>query len=144
MNKHNAGHGLPITNGYGRQRDGGKLVSVSVYCGRCGASYTADRDWADRYFAAAEKEIRRQITKGYATRGDLADLADERAEILAAIPKTRRSPGMTPDQIATAQALASATDWSAARIAQVIGISRAGLYRYVDIAGIREKAEAAG
>jgi len=55
-----------------------------------------------------------------------------------------RGPKITQDQIRTAETLASTTDMSAVRIAQVIGVSRAGLYRYVDVSGLREKkAEAA-
>ena len=52
-----------------------------------------------------------------------------------------RGPKITREQITTAELLA-ATDMSATRIAEVIGVSRAGLYRYVDVAGIREKAQA--
>jgi hypothetical protein len=100
--KHKAGHGLPISNGYCAVRDRGedgqyKIVSVDVHCGRCKASYQPDRDWVTRYFAAAKKETERQITKGYATRGSLVDLDDERDRILAFI-KPRRRRVLEPEQ----------------------------------------------
>ena len=98
MTKHKAGHDLPISNGYGHQgtrRDG--YTDVSVWCGRCKESYTPDRAWVTRYFAAAKKEVERQITTGYATRGSLVDLADERARILAAI-RTPRRRALEPEQ----------------------------------------------
>ena len=80
-----AGHELPISSGYGSHgsRDGGMIISV--YCGRCKASYPATRSWAVRYFAAQKKEAERQISKGYATRGALVDLEDSKARVLAAI-----------------------------------------------------------
>lgn len=50
----------------------------------------------------------------------------------------KRGPSVTPDQIATAKTLATTTDMSAGRIAEVIGVSRATLYRHVNIAELRE------
>ena len=70
---------------------------MSVYCGRCRASYTPDRDWVTRYFAAAKQELERQIAKGYASEGDRAALAAERAKILAAI-RTPRPRAVEPEQ----------------------------------------------
>ena len=82
-------HDLPINN-YGTQGTSeAGFVRVSVYCGRCKAQYPATRSWADRYFAAAKKEVERQITKGYATRGALVDLEDEKAGILAWVKSHR-------------------------------------------------------
>jgi hypothetical protein len=84
-------HDLPTSNGYGTQgtsKNG--FIRVDVYCGRCKASYPATRAWAVRYFAVVKKEVERQITKGYATRGTLVDLEDEKAGILAWI-KSQRS-----------------------------------------------------
>ena len=83
MAKHEAVHGLPISNGYGTQGVPPNYVAVDVYCGRCKESYTPDRDWVARYFAARRKEVEGQVSKGYATRGTLADLDDERDRILA-------------------------------------------------------------
>jgi len=50
-----------------------------------------------------------------------------------------RGPGIKPDQIETAKMLA-AGGMSASRIAEVIGVSRATLYRHVDLAGARKEA----
>jgi DNA invertase Pin-like site-specific DNA recombinase len=50
-----------------------------------------------------------------------------------------RGPVITADQIRTATTMAASTDMSAARIAQVVGVSRATLYRHVDLGRIREK-----
>lgn len=48
-----------------------------------------------------------------------------------------RGPSITADQIETAKRLAAEQDMSAARIAAVIGVSRATLYRHVDLAALR-------
>ena len=53
-----------------------------------------------------------------------------------------RGPSVSADKIATARELATVTDMSAGRIAEVIGVSRATLYRHVNIAGIRQQAAA--
>ena len=84
-----AGHQLPVSYGYGCRGDG---QDISVYCGKCKASYPATRSWVVRYFAVCKKEIERQIGKGYATRGDLVDLADRKAAMLAAVATSRRRP----------------------------------------------------
>jgi DNA invertase Pin-like site-specific DNA recombinase len=52
-----------------------------------------------------------------------------------------RGPEITRDQVTTAEGLVRA-GMPAKRIAEVIGVSRAGLYRHVDVAGIREEAQA--
>ncbi len=50
-----------------------------------------------------------------------------------------RDPSVTADQIETARTLAvTHPETSAARIAEVIGVSRATLYRHVDVAALRE------
>jgi DNA invertase Pin-like site-specific DNA recombinase len=50
-----------------------------------------------------------------------------------------RGPSITADQIETARTLAvTHPEMSAARIAEVIGVSRATLYRHVDVAALRE------
>jgi DNA invertase Pin-like site-specific DNA recombinase len=50
-----------------------------------------------------------------------------------------RGPSISPEKIDTAKMLARQhPDMSAARIAEVIGVSRATLYRHVDIAALRE------
>jgi DNA invertase Pin-like site-specific DNA recombinase len=51
-----------------------------------------------------------------------------------------RGPSVTEDQITTAKMLARTTKMSAARIAEVIGVSRATLYRHVDIGAERQAA----
>ena len=80
-----AGHELPISSGYGSQGTRVGAMTILVYCGRCKASCPATRSWAVRYFAAQEREVERQISKGYATPGALADLADQKVSVLAAI-----------------------------------------------------------
>jgi len=56
-----------------------------------------------------------------------------------------RGPSITADQTETARTLAANSDMSAERIASVIGVSRATLYRHVPVAEIRtaRSAEAA-
>lgn len=50
-----------------------------------------------------------------------------------------RGPSIKPDQIETAKTLAvTHPEMSAARIAEVIGVSRATLYRHVDVVALRE------
>ena len=49
-----------------------------------------------------------------------------------------RGPSFTADQRKNAEELARKTDFSAARIAEMVGVSRATLYRHVDITKIRE------
>ena len=49
-----------------------------------------------------------------------------------------RGPSITADQIETARTLAKSGTMSAARIADVIGVSRATLYRHVDMHAVRE------
>jgi hypothetical protein len=50
-----------------------------------------------------------------------------------------RGPSITADQLETARTLARTHPrMSAARIADVIGVSRATLYRHVDVAALRE------
>jgi DNA invertase Pin-like site-specific DNA recombinase len=50
-----------------------------------------------------------------------------------------RGPSVTADQIETARVLAAThPEMSAARIAEVIGVSRATLYRHVDVVALRE------
>jgi DNA invertase Pin-like site-specific DNA recombinase len=51
-----------------------------------------------------------------------------------------RGASFTDDQRRNAQELARKTDFSASRIAEMVGVSRATLYRHVDIAAIREQA----
>ena len=51
-----------------------------------------------------------------------------------------RGPSISPDKIATARELATVTDMSAARIAEVIGVSRATLYRHINLAQLRQDA----
>ena len=51
-----------------------------------------------------------------------------------------RGPSVTADQLATARTLARTTDMSAQRIADVIGVSRATLYRHIDV-GAERRAE---
>ncbi len=53
-----------------------------------------------------------------------------------------RGLSIRPDQIATAKMLASTTDMSAQRIADVIGVSRATLYRHIPIGDLRSEAVA--
>ena len=88
-----AGHELPVSNGYGSRGTRGGGETISVYCGICKAAYPATRSWAVRYFAVCKKEVERQIGKGYATRGSLVDLADDKAAMLAAIATSRRDTG---------------------------------------------------
>jgi DNA invertase Pin-like site-specific DNA recombinase len=49
-----------------------------------------------------------------------------------------RGPSFTAEQRKNAEELARKTDFSAARIAEMVGVSRATLYRHVDITKIRE------
>lgn len=49
-----------------------------------------------------------------------------------------RGPSFTAEQQKNAEELARKTDFSAARIAEMVGVSRATLYRHVDITKIRE------
>ena len=49
-----------------------------------------------------------------------------------------RGPSFTAEQRKNAEELARKTDFSAARIAEMVGVSRATLYRHVDITAIRE------
>lgn len=49
-----------------------------------------------------------------------------------------RGPSIKPDQVETARMLARTTDMSMQRIAEVIGVSRATLYRHVDVVALRE------
>ena len=48
-----------------------------------------------------------------------------------------RGPSVTADQLATARTLARTTDMSAQRIADVIGVSRATLYRHLNVGAER-------
>ena len=48
-----------------------------------------------------------------------------------------RGPSVTADQLDTARMLARTTDMSAQRIADVIGVSRATLYRHIDVGAER-------
>jgi DNA invertase Pin-like site-specific DNA recombinase len=52
-----------------------------------------------------------------------------------------RGPSFTPEQRKNAEELARKTDFSAARIAEMVGVSRATLYRHVDITAIRAQAQ---
>jgi DNA invertase Pin-like site-specific DNA recombinase len=54
-----------------------------------------------------------------------------------------RGPSFTAEQRKNAEELARKTDFSAARIAEMVNVSRATLYRHVDITAIREAKEAA-
>lgn len=49
-----------------------------------------------------------------------------------------RGPSVTPDQLNTARMLARTTDMSAQRIADVIGVSRATLYRHLNVGAERQ------
>ena len=49
-----SGYGYGYGYGYGTNA-GGEVTYLTVYCGRCRASFTPDRDWVTRYFAAARK-----------------------------------------------------------------------------------------
>lgn len=54
-----------------------------------------------------------------------------------------RGPSITADQIATARMLAQNDPrMRAGRIAEVIGFSRATLYRHVDVGALRDRHEA--
>jgi DNA invertase Pin-like site-specific DNA recombinase len=53
-----------------------------------------------------------------------------------------RGPSVTADQLDTARMLAATTLMSAGRIAEVIGVSRATLYRHVNVGAERRKAMA--
>jgi DNA invertase Pin-like site-specific DNA recombinase len=56
-----------------------------------------------------------------------------------------RGPSIKPDQIETAKTLAvTHPEMSAARIADVIGVSRATLYRHVEVAALREGSQENG
>ncbi len=56
-----------------------------------------------------------------------------------------RGPSITSDQVSTATMLATAhPEMSAARIAEVIGVSRATLYRHVDVGALREGSQPNG
>jgi DNA invertase Pin-like site-specific DNA recombinase len=56
-----------------------------------------------------------------------------------------RGPSISADQIETARTLAvTHPEMSAARIAEVIGVSRATLYRHVDVAALREESKENG
>ncbi len=50
-----------------------------------------------------------------------------------------RGPKITPDQIEAATLLARQGGMSAQRIAELIGVSRATLYRYVDVSSLRRE-----
>lgn len=52
-----------------------------------------------------------------------------------------RGPSFTPDQRKNAEELARKTSFSAGRIAEMVGVSRATLYRHVDVAAIRAQAQ---
>jgi len=80
-----AGHPLPVSNGFGSEGSSSGGMRHFVYCGICKQSYPATRTWAVRYFAKCKKEVERQISKGYATRGGLVDLEDYKARVLAEI-----------------------------------------------------------
>ncbi|MGH3401887.1 MAG: recombinase family protein [Streptosporangiaceae bacterium] len=54
-----------------------------------------------------------------------------------------RGPSFTDKQRENAEELARKTTFSAGRIAEMVGVSRATLYRHVDIVKIRENVEAA-
>ena len=54
-----------------------------------------------------------------------------------------RGPKITPDQIAAATLLAQQGGMSAQRIAELIGVSRATLYRHVDVSSLRQEAQQA-
>ena len=49
-----------------------------------------------------------------------------------------RGPSFTPEQRKNAEELARETDFSAARVPEMVNVSRATLYRHVDIMKIRE------
>lgn len=51
-----------------------------------------------------------------------------------------RGPSITADQMETARTLARTSDMSAERIAKVVGVSRATLYRHVNISELRKAA----
>jgi hypothetical protein len=53
-------------------------------------------------------------------------------------PLPVRGPSFTADQRKNAEELPRKTDFSAARIAEMVGVSPATLYRHVDITKIRE------
>lgn len=56
----------------------------------------------------------------------------------------KRGPSITAAQKKNAEELARRTDFPAARIAELVGVSRATLYRHVDLAKIREQREQQG
>lgn len=51
-----------------------------------------------------------------------------------------RGPSITVDQLGTAKMLARTTNMSAQRIADVIGVSRATLYRHMNLGDERQEA----
>jgi DNA invertase Pin-like site-specific DNA recombinase len=51
-----------------------------------------------------------------------------------------RGPSFTSEQRKNAEQLLRQTDFSAARVAEMVGVSRATLYRHVDVEKIREAA----
>jgi hypothetical protein len=52
-----------------------------------------------------------------------------------------RGPSFTADQRKNAEELARKTAFSAGRIAEMVGVSRATLYRHVDVAAIRAQVQ---
>jgi len=53
-----------------------------------------------------------------------------------------RGPSFTAEQRKNAEELLRKTDFSASRVAEMVGCSRATLYRHVDVEGIRQSQEA--
>jgi len=82
---------------------------------------------------AALAELEASLTRERTLEG-LAAAKDRRGGTLPV-----RGPSVKPDQIETAKMLAvNHPEMSAARIAEVIGVSRATLYRHVDVVALRQ------
>jgi DNA invertase Pin-like site-specific DNA recombinase len=91
---------------------------------------------AGRFFfhiMAALAELEAELTSERTTEG----LAAAKVRHGGTLPT--RGPSISPEKIETAKMLARQNpEMSAARIGAVIGVSRATIYRYVDLAAIRE------
>lgn len=77
--KHDAQHGLPISNGYSSswspgQEDSRRFV---VHCGRCKDEFDVDAEWMERYFAASRKRVDDKLAHGYLTAGQHLDALNE-------------------------------------------------------------------
>lgn len=87
MRRHEAAHGLPVSNGWGMSSGG----PPSVWCGYCRDTFVVDAEWVRRYYATRRDRVEQARARGRLTAGQHLDAlqgidADE-AMLLRSLPE---------------------------------------------------------